>query len=51
MQLHLSWLKRRTKEMYSAPMEIGPIDFNSLCTDVHQLCWVPSALHLDIHAR
>uniref|UniRef100_A0A671UCN2 Roundabout guidance receptor 2 n=1 Tax=Sparus aurata TaxID=8175 RepID=A0A671UCN2_SPAAU len=38
MQLHLSRLKRRTKEMYSAPMEIGPIDFNSLCTDVHQLC-------------
>ena len=51
MRLHLSRLKRRTKEMYSAQMEIGPIDFNSLCTDVHQLCWVPSAPHLDIHAR
>uniref|UniRef100_A0A4W6F3S5 Roundabout guidance receptor 2 n=1 Tax=Lates calcarifer TaxID=8187 RepID=A0A4W6F3S5_LATCA len=33
-----NWLKHRTKEIYSAQMEIGPIYFNSLCTDVHQLC-------------
>lgn len=47
MWLHLSRLKCRTKEIYSAQMEIGPIYFNSLCTDVHQLCWVPSAPHLN----
>uniref|UniRef100_A0A669EA61 Roundabout guidance receptor 2 n=1 Tax=Oreochromis niloticus TaxID=8128 RepID=A0A669EA61_ORENI len=39
--------KAKTKKIYSARMEIGPIYFNSLCTDVHRLCCVPSAAHLN----
>lgn len=45
------WLKCRTKEIYSAQKEIGPIYFNSLLSDVHQQSGVPSAAHLNTQIR